>query len=142
MKELRKRLQEGFTLVEILIVVVIIGILASVAIPTYLDYVKRSYAADAKVHLKNIVENAEIYLQENGTPPSDIQTMQDEGYLNIRMSVHNKWSFELDLTEADGLMNGTITATSLSGMKGGEGHVVTYDLDSGEFSGYGQRDDK
>ncbi len=142
MKELRKKLQEGFTLVEILIVVVIIGILASVAIPTYLDYVKRSYAADAKVNIKNIVENSEIYLQENGTPPSDIQTMQDEGYLNIKMSTQNKWSFELDLTEADGLMTGTVSATSLSGMKGGEGHMVSYDLESGEFTGYGQREEQ
>ncbi len=142
MNRLRKRGQEGFTLVEILIVVVIIGILASVAIPTYLDYVKRSYAADAKVNIKNIVENAEIYLQENGSPPSDIQTMQDEGYLNIKMSTQNKWSFELDLTEADGLLTGTVNATSLSGMKGGEGHMVSYDLESGEFTGYGQKDDK
>ncbi len=139
MNKLRKKAQEGFTLVEILIVVVIIGILASVAIPTYLDYVKRSYAADANVQLKNIVENAEIYLQENGSPPSDIQTMQDEGYLNLKTSTLNKWSFELDLTESDGLMTGTITATSLSGMKGGEGHMVSFDLESGEFTGYGQR---
>ena len=51
----KKKIQEGFTLVEILIVVVIIGILASIAVPIYFDYVERGYATDAnsiKKHLR------------------------------------------------------------------------------------------
>ena len=56
LNNLKKRLQEGFTLVEILIVVVIIGILAAIAIPTYFKYVERGYASDAKVQMKNILE--------------------------------------------------------------------------------------
>ena len=61
-----KKMQEGFTLIEILIVVIIIGILAAIAVPTYLNYVKRGYASDAKVAISAIVNASEVYFNEQG----------------------------------------------------------------------------
>ena len=61
MKKLIKKLNQGFTLVEILVVVVIIGILAAIAIPTYFNYVQKAYASDAQTQIKTILEECKIW---------------------------------------------------------------------------------
>jgi type II secretion system protein G len=130
---------EGFTLVEILIVVVIIGILATVAIPTYFKYVERGYASDAKVQIKNILQNAELYRQETGQWPTDVETMIAEGYIELKRSILNKWEFTVQLENDEMGTSGQISATSLPAMHGGEGHQVIFLVDEGEYVGYGQK---
>ena len=130
---------EGFTLVEILIVVVIIGILATVAIPTYFKYVERGYASDAKVQIKNILQNAELYRQETGQWPTDVETMMAENYIELKRSILNKWEFTVQLEDNEMGTAGQISATSLPAMQGGEGHQVIYLVDEGEYVGYGQK---
>ena len=133
------RMLEGFTLVEILIVVVIIGILATVAIPTYFKYVERGYASDAKVQIKNILQNAELYRQETGQWPTDVETMMAEGFIELKRSILNKWEFTVQLEDNEMGTSGQISATSLPAMHGGEGHQVIFLVDEGEYVGYGQK---
>ena len=133
------RILEGFTLVEILIVVVIIGILATVAIPTYFKYVERGYASDAKVQIKNILQNAELYRQETGQWPTDVEIMMDEGFIELKRSILNKWEFTVQLEDNEMGTSGQISATSLPAMHGGEGHQVIFLVDEGEYVGYGQK---
>ena len=139
---LKKRLQEGFTLVEILIVVVIIGILAAIAIPTYFKYVERGYASDAKVQMKNILENSKLYYSENDEFPEDVKLMNEEGYANVPESTLRKWQFTIELTyESSQGITGNITAESLDEMKGGAGKILMYDVQQGKFLGYGTNEE-
>lgn len=63
--ELVKVNQKGFTLLELMIVVAIIGILASIAIPAYQDYLKNGRAAEATSTLANLRIQMEQCFQDN-----------------------------------------------------------------------------
>jgi len=65
-KLLKKK--SGFTLIELMIVVAIIGILAALAIPAFLGYVRRSKSTEVTTQLDNLFKSmASYYDQENAT---------------------------------------------------------------------------
>jgi type IV pilus assembly protein PilE len=57
----------GVTLVELVIVLVIVGILASIAVPTYSEYVRRTHRAEGKSALLKLAAAQEQYYVQNNT---------------------------------------------------------------------------
>ena len=58
-----KRANQGFTLIELMIVVAVIGILSAIAYPSYMQYIRRGYRAEARTGLLQ----AQQYLERSST---------------------------------------------------------------------------
>ena len=60
-----KNMQKGFTLIELMIVVAVIGILAGIALPNYQDYVRRSKLSEGTSALADLRIKMEQFYQDN-----------------------------------------------------------------------------
>ena len=63
----RHRGNSGFTLIEVMIVVAIIGILAAIAYPSYIDSVRKGKRAEARAAVMNLLQQQERYFTQNNT---------------------------------------------------------------------------
>ena len=72
MKGFRQAVKKGFTLIELMIVVAIIGVLASVAIPQYQDYITKSQVAKLVASISPIKTMVEDHLYGSDTFPTSL----------------------------------------------------------------------
>jgi len=121
MKPLKYKASSGFTLIELMIVVAVIGILAAIAYPSYTSQIARSKRADARVQLATAQQWVEKFYSENFNYATDTAG-------NSSASAFNAQPFSSSPRVGDGAAVYTISLTVASTSQ-------TYTLTAAPISG-------
>ena len=98
-----RRIQGGFTLVELMMVTGIIGILASIAIPTFMQYQARARQSEARTSLGSIFLGERVYFIEEGRYGSI-------GEIRYILTGANRYTYRSGQAGAAGGGNANVTA--------------------------------
>ena len=71
----REALRQGFTLIEILVVVAIIGMLGAVAVPAYMNHVKESRIETTRLLISNVELALQTYNMKHGKYPDSLEVL-------------------------------------------------------------------
>ncbi len=93
--------KKGFTLIELMIVIAIIGILAAIAIPNFLAYRQRGYDGSAKTDIKNAYTAAQAYFSDWSSADMTQEKLEIGGFRstqNVDLLFNNGTMKELNFT--------------------------------------------
>jgi prepilin-type N-terminal cleavage/methylation domain-containing protein len=105
-----KKSEKGFTLVELMIVVVIIGILASIAIPKFSSIISRSKVTEAKLMLKQIVDLEKTYYLANSAY-SAFAELANNDLIGFQQPDARRFEYKFDIVGAAPFDGSIATAT-------------------------------
>lgn len=123
-----KNTHHGITLIELMVVIGILAVISSIAIPAYKGYIKTSYRAECQNEVSAIKLAEEEYFLENGSyfsgsSASSLQTASGSVYLPSTAGT----SGDCDYSVTSSSTSYTITAAAKSGGKlDGEGTIYTF----------------
>jgi type IV pilus assembly protein PilA len=103
-----KKIQQGFTLIELMIVVAIIGILAAIAIPAYQDYTIRAQVSEGLSITGAVKVGATEFWQDRGTFPAS----HAEAGLPTNTDINGKYVSQVDLAATTGVISVTYSSTT------------------------------
>lgn len=126
------RKMRGFTLIELVVVMVIVGILSVIAVPLYRGYTRRAMAAEGKALVGSIATSEKVYLAEHGVyhaagtiaaPINYDATIDIDARANTYFN-----TYSISISGAISSGDAAFTATT-SGVVGGDADGITVVLD-------------